>query len=281
MDLKDKILTIRNQQVMLDRDLAELYGVEVKYLKRQVRRNKKRFPEHFSFQLNNVEFKYWRRQNVTSNSDKMGLRYSPFAFTEQGVSMLSAVLKSNKAIEVSIEIMEAFVTMRKFLVQNATIFQKFQQFDQKILEYDKNFEEIFQAIRQKQLSPNKGIFFDGQIFDAYIFVSDIIKNAKGNIILIDNYIDTSVLTLLSKKKEKVKVIIYTKEISKQLLLDQDKFNQQYGNLTIKKFSKSHDRFLIIDKKTYHLGASLKDLGKKWFAFSVFNKESLRIIDKLQ
>ncbi|MFT4326672.1 MAG: ORF6N domain-containing protein [Candidatus Woesearchaeota archaeon] len=271
-DLKPQIYTIRGKQVMLDRDLAELYGVETKYLKRQVRRNIERFPVFFCFELSDEEFENWRSQFVTSNSDKKGLRYSPFAFTEQGVSMLSTVLKSDKAIEISIQIMEAFIQMRHFLQENASIFQRLDRIELKQLEYDSNFNQIFKAIERKQLTPNQGIFFDGQLFDAHTFIINLIKQAKKEIILIDNYIDEVTLTLLSNKKENIQITIYTKEITKQLHLATEKFNTQYNNLTIKSFNKSHDRFLIIDDTTYHLGASLKDAGKKWFAFSILKDD---------
>jgi hypothetical protein len=151
----------------------------------------------------------------------------------------------------------------------------------KLLEHDTKFNELFNAIQEKIL-PSKGIFFDGQIFDAYKFVSDIIKNAKKSIILIDNYIDESVLVLFSKRGKNINVTIYTKEITKQLMLDLQRFNSQYPSIEIKQFMKSHDRFIIIDdKEVYHFGASLKDLGKKWFAFSRLDKESVNILDKLK
>jgi phage regulator Rha-like protein len=276
--IKSKIHTIRGKQVILDRDLAEWYGVETKQLKR----NKKRFPKEFCFQLSEKEFSLiniqnLRCQNGTSSLSHGGTRYISYVFTEQGVTMLSALLKSDKAIEMSIKIIKAFVAMRHFLIQNANIFQKFQQIDQQFIEYDSNFNKIFKAIESKQLTPKQDIFFDGQIFEAYKFVVDLIKQAKKEIILIDNFIDESVLTLLSNKNKDVSITIYTAKVSDALVLAEKKFNKQYNNLEIKEFTKSHDRFLIIDNQTYHIGASLKDLGKKWFAF---NKMNIDILDKL-
>ncbi len=275
--IKDKIHTIRDKQVILDRDLAGLYKVEVKYLKRQVRRNINRFPSNFMFQLNKDEFKDWRGQFVTSKSDKIGLRYHPYVFTEQGVAMLSGILRSDKAVDVSINIINAFVAMRKFLSKNANIFTKFQQIDQKLIDHDNNFDKVFKALETEK--PKQGIFFDGQIFDAYKFVNDLIKTAKKSIILIDNYVDYSTLSLFCDSKVNIKV--YTKNISSKLKLDLEKYNEQYKNITIKEFTNSHDRFLIIDNNVYHFGASLKDLGKRWFGFSKFGKEAFNLLEKLK
>jgi len=194
--------------------------------------------------------------------------------------MLSSVLRSQKAIEVNILIIRAFIEMRKFISSNAQIFQRLDTVELKQLEYqtktDKKFEQIFNALEDKTL-PNKGIFFEGQVFDAYKFVSDLIRTAKESIILIDNYIDDSILILFTKTK--VKTTIYT-NITKQLELDFKKYKDQYNNIEIKQFNKSHDRFLIIDNQVYHFGASFKDLGKKWFAFSKFDKEAIKVLEKL-
>ncbi|MBU4352655.1 MAG: ORF6N domain-containing protein [Nanoarchaeota archaeon] len=280
-NIKNKIYTIRGLQVMLDADLAELYRVPTKQLNKAVKRNIERFPENFMFQLTESELENLRFQNGTSRSKYGGRRYLPYAFTEEGVAMLSGILKSDIAIKVSIEIMSAFVAMKHFLAKNEGLFIRVDNIERKQIQHDKNFEKIFNAIDQKQIKPKQGIFFNGQIFDAYTFVSDLIRNANQSITLIDNYVDDSVLTLFSKKKENVKVIIYTKEITKQLQLDLNKFNSQYQKIEIKEFNKSHDRFMIIDnKEVYHFGASLKDLGKKWFAFSKFDKEALNLLEKL-
>jgi len=280
-NIQSRIFTIRDKQIILDRNLAELYQVETKVLNQAVKRNIDRFPEDFMFQLSKEEFENWRSQFVTSNNDKMGLRRPPYAFTEQGVSMLASVLKSRIAVEVSIKIIRSFVNMRKFLSNNMLIFQRFDQIEQKLLKYDENFDKIFKALEDKSIKPKQNIFYDGQIFDAYLFVSDIIKSAKESIILIDNYIDESVLILFSKRGANIRTTIYTKNISQQLQLDLKKYNEQYSKIKIKEFSLSHDRFLIIDdKEVYHIGASLKDLGKKWFAVSKMDIDSFEIMGKL-
>jgi hypothetical protein len=279
--IKKKIHTIRGMQVIFDRDLAELYQVETRKLNQAVKRNIDRFPERYMFQINKIEFKElrsnfineWISQNVTSNKIKMGLRKLPYAFTEHGITMLSSVLKSKKAIMINILIIDAFIAMRKFLSTNNQFIQKFQQIDQKLLEHDNNFDKIFDLMQNN--IPKQGIFFDGQIFDSYKFVCDLIKSAKKSIILIDNYIDETVLEIFTKTKINVK--IYT---ANYLKLDVDKYLKQYNNVEIIKFSKSHDRFLIIDDMVYHIGASLKDLGKKWFAFSKLDKDGLKLLDQI-
>lgn len=295
MNIKDKIHTIRGLQVILDSDLAKLYEVDIKRLNEQVKRNIERFPERFMFQLTESEYNSLRSQiatleikgslrfqNGTLNKGRGRHRkYLPYAFTEQGVAMLSGVLKSDIAVKVSIQIMDAFVSMRKFISQNAEIFLRLDTVEEKQIEYDKNFEKVFEAIESKKFVKKQGIFFEGQIFDAYEFISDLIRSAKQSIVLIDNFVDDSVLTLFSKRKDNVEVTIYTKSITKQLSLDLDKYNSQYPRTNIKEFKKSHDRFLIIDnKQVYHIGASLKDLGKKWFAFSRFDKSVLRLLEGL-
>ena len=224
-------------------------------------------------------------QIVISNKEKMGLRKSPYAFTEQGVSMLSAVLKSKTAVAVSIKIIETFISMKNFISQNAGIFQRLDNVEKKQIEYqiknDKNFDKIFKALEDKSIKPKQGIFFDGQIFDAYKFANDLIKTAKKEIVLIDNYIDENTLLLFSKVK-KIKVTIFTKEISKKLKLDLEKYNSQYSPVEIKQFKNSHDRFLIIDnKQVFHFGASLKDLGKKWFAFNQFDIDAFSLLKKIK
>ena len=275
------IQVIRGQQVMLDRDLAELYGVETRRLNEQVKRNIERFPEDFMFQLTKEEFENWKSQFATSNSIVMGARKRPYAFTEQGVAMLSGVLKSSTAVEANIRIMRAFVSMRHFMVNNAVIFQRLEtiEFNQlesnkvqaKILAHqevqDHRIDEIFRRLDEGMYKPKQGIFFDNQIYDAYSFVSELVKSAKQRIILIDNYVDETVLTLLDKREDTVSAIIYTQQISRQLRLDVDRHNSQYPPIEISVFRRSHDRFLCIDDTVYHVGASIKDLGKKWFAFS--------------
>jgi len=281
--IKNKIYTIRGVQVIIDRDLAKLYDVDIKRLNEQVKRNMERFPEDFMFQLTASEYNSLRSQIATLEQGRGKYRkYLPYVFTEQGVAMLSGVLRSDTAIKVSIQIMNSFIAMRRFISTNAQIFQKIGKVEQKLLEHDSKFEQVFKLIEDKELKPEKGIFFDGQIFDAYKFVSDLIRNAKNSIVLIDNFVDDSVLTLFSKRRNNVSIVVYTKIITKQLRLDLDKHNSQYPLIEIKEFKHSHDRFMIIDnKEVYHIGASLKDLGKKWFAFSKFDKDALRLLEKLK
>jgi phage regulator Rha-like protein len=279
--IKNKIHTIRGVQVMLDSDLAELYAVPVKRLNEQVKRNIERFPEQFMFQLSVDEYSSLRSQIATLNHNRGKHRkYIPFAFTEQGVSMLSAVLKSQKAIEVSILIINAFVEMRRFLISNATVFEKFHRIDQKLLEHDESFNKLFNALEQKQLTPQQGIFFNGQVFDAFVFISKLIKAATSRIVLIDNYVDDNTLQLFSGKNSTVSVNIYTKHLNQKLFMTKNKFNQQHGSLDIARFDDSHDRFIIIDNEVYHIGASLKDLGKKWFAFSKLGLEPEVILSRI-
>jgi hypothetical protein len=279
--IKSKICNIRNLQVMLDRDLAELYNVETRVLNQAVKRNIKKFPIEFMFQLTESDIKDWMSQIVISNKEKKGLRKMPYAFTEQGVVMLASVLRSDIAIEISIQIVKSFIEMRKFIVNNAEIFYRLDRIEKKQFITDDKLEKVIQAIEIDNLTPNQGIFFDGQVFDAYSFVAGIIKSAKKSIILIDNYIDESVLLVLSKRNYGVSAIIYTSKLTKQLQLDIEKFNKQYEPIEIIEFQKSHDRFLIIDDaEVYHIGASLKDLGKKWFAFSKININPLQLTDKL-
>ena len=278
-NIKDKIYTIRGVQVILDRDLAKLYQVETKVFNQAVKRNIKRFPDNFRFQLTKEELQNLRSQIVTFK-ENLNIKYLPYAFTEQGVSMLSAVLKSDIAIEVSIKIIESFVNMRKIISSNKLMFERFERIEERLNIHDENFKKIFDAIEDKSIKPSQGIFYDGQIFDAYKFVNELIKSAKKSIVLIDNYIDETTLTLFSKVPN-IKVTIYTKTISRQLKLDLKKYNQQYKNIELKEFKNSHDRFLIIDDtEIYHIGASLKDLGKKWFAFSKFDKSALDMLGRL-
>ena len=273
------IRVIRGQQVMLDRDLAELYGVETRRLNEQVKRNIERFPEDFMFQLTSNEFDNLKSQIAISSWG--GVRKLPYAFTEQGVAMLSGVLKSSTAVEANIRIMRAFVSMRHFMVNNVAFFQRLEtiEFNQlesnkvqaKILAHqevqDHRIDEIFRRLDEGMYKPKQGIFFDNQIYDAYSFVSKLVKSAKQRIILIDNYVDETVLTLLDKRGENVSATIYTQQVSRQFRLDVDRHNSQYPPIEVDVFRRSHDRFLCIDDTVYHVGASIKDLGKKWFAFS--------------
>ena len=265
-DIKDRIFTIRGKQVMLDSDLAQLYGVETKRLNEQVRRNKGRFPELFCFRLNEDEYINLKSQNATSSWG--GRRTTPFVFTEHGVAMAATVLKSKVAEKVSVEIVKTFIQLRNILKNKFELFFKVGELEVKQQMNEKKFEILFKALESKQLQPKQGIFFEGQVFEAYKLVSDVVRSAKKSIVLIDNYVDDTVLTLFSKRKKGVTLKILTKIPDKKIVLDVKKFNEQFPPAEIIKFDCSHDRFMIIDgKDLYHFGASLKDLGKKWFAFS--------------
>ncbi|MBO7127365.1 ORF6N domain-containing protein [bacterium] len=286
LDIESKILVIRGQHVMIDRDLAELYGVETKVLNQAVKRNIERFPEDFCFQLNKAEFEIWRSQFVTSNSDKMGLRRPPYVFTEQGVAMLSSVLRSKNAVEINIQIMRVFVALRRFLKINAQVFQRLDFMEKRqintelhLLESDKKIDELFDRMDRYKIEDEQGgIFFQGQIFDAYAKFESFIAEAEKEIILIDNYVDLTVLERFAKKKSGVKVRIYTYPKTKITSLDIQKFNEQYPLLELNHTEKIHDRFLIIDNKIlYHIGASLKDLGKKCFGFEILDSSWIQEI----
>lgn len=288
IEVEDLIFTIRGVQVMLDRDLAEMYDVETRVLNQAVKRNIYRFPEKFRFQLTEVEIKELRLQLVTSNSKSQivtlnisgiqqgeNLKYLPYAFTEQGVAMLSAVLRSEKAVRVSIQIMNAFVEMRKVLAHHTGLLQRVESIESKLQLNDQHFEKIFTALEQGKPAIKQDIFFKGQIFDAYSFVIDLIKKAETTLIIIDNYIDMSILEMLTEKSKSVGVTIITQKNTSIKALDIEKFNAQYEKLEIKHSQDFHDRFLIIDHlELYHIGASLKDLGKKCFAFSLIEDKNL-------
>jgi len=278
------IFMVRDQQVMLDRDLASLYGVETKVLNQAVKRNIARFPEPFRFQLTQLE----NDQLVTDCDRFASLKHStslPYAFTEQGVAMLSAVLRSDEAVQTSIGIMNAFVRQRQFLLHNADLFRRLDHIEKRQIageiKTDKRFEQVFKALEDKSIKPKQGIFFDGQVFDSYAFVCDLIRSASRRIILIDNYLDESVLVLLSKRKAGVTAQLLTKTISRQLAQDIDKFNAQYPAIEAQEFQLAHDRFLIIDHDIYHIGASLKVLGKKWFAFSKMAMDAVEMLAKVK
>jgi len=278
--IRDRIHSIRGYQVMLDRDLAELYGVKPFRLREQVKRNQKRFPDDFVFRLNKSEISYMVSQNAIPSKQSLG-GSNPYVFTEQGVAALSSILSSDVAIEISTRIMRAFVSMRKFIQANGQIFHRLDRIEVKLLENDQKFEKVFDALESKEITRKQGILFDGQIFDAYNFVSDLFRRAEKSVLIIDNYIDDSVLVHLVKVNKNVKVTILTQSASPQLKLDIEKFNKQYFPIEVRIFKRSHDRFIIIDDvEVYHFGASLKDLGKKWFGFSKFGIEAVELLSKL-
>ena len=278
-NIKDKIYTIRNLQVMLDKDLAELYGVETKRINEAVKNNQDKFQDDFYFELSDYEFEDLRSKFSTANFSKT--RINPKVFTEQGIYMLATILKSKIASQVTVYIIKTFANLRKIISQNISMFERFERVEQRLNIHDKNFDKLFEALEDKTLKAKQGIFYDGQIFDAYVFVNDLLKLATTEIILIDNYIDETVFTIFSKYPN-IRIKIYTQNISKQLKLDFEKYSKQYQNIELKEFKNSHDRFLIIDKKNiYHLGASLKDLGKKWFAFSKFEMNTFDVLARLK
>ena len=281
-DIKSRIFTIRGMQVMLDSDLAEFYQTETKYINRAVKRNPDRFPEGFIFQLTKTEMESLRFQFGTLKTGRgQHRKFNPHVFTEAGVAMLSAVLQTEISIRVSVQIIQAFVKIRHFILENASIFQRLSTVEVKQIEADKKFDMLFKAMEGDQLPSKQGVLFDGQIFEAHKFVSDIVRSAEKSIILIDNYVDDTVLTLFSKRKQGVVLKILTKNLSKQLQLDIHKFNEQFPPAEIKEFNHSHDRFMIIDEKDlYHFGASLKDLGKKWFGFSKMDVEVTKMLAKI-
>lgn len=278
-DIEKLIYVIRGRQVMIDSDLAMLYGEETKYLKRAVRANISRFPEDFMFTLSREEFNDLRCKNGTSNKQG-GTRYLPYAFTEIGIAMLSSVLHSQIAVDANIRIMRAFVATRRLRAVNEQVFQRLSNIEYHQIETDKRIDRVFQLLESGQ-QPAQGIFFDGQIFDAYTFVSDLIRSAKKSIVLFDNYVDDTVLAMLDKRGEKVSATIYTQKIKQQLSLDLEKHNAQYQPIEVKLFDKVHDRFLCIDNTVYHIGASLKDLGRKWFAFSKMEMKTKDLLKNIK
>lgn len=297
--IKNLIYTIRGKQVMLDSDVAMLYGYETKKLNQAVKRNIERFPGDFCFQLKEEEVNslrsqfatlnmeennndFLRSQNVTLKNKGRGQhrKYLPYVFTEQGVSMLAGILKSDIAIQVSINIIRAFIEMRKFISSNSHVFERLTNVEYKLLEHDKKFDKIFNELQHEENIKQK-IFFDGQIYDAYNLIVKIIKRANNKILIIDNYIDDTILELLTKKKKDVEVVVLTSENSNITKLDIQKFNKEYPILKIAKTNKFHDRFIVVDnKELYHCGASIKDLGKKCFGINKIEDKSIieRIIN---
>ena len=276
-DIKRRIFMIRGRQVMLDKDLAELYGYEVKNLNRQVKRNIRRFPKDFMFQLTQNEMDILRCQNVTTSVKSRTL---PYAFTEQGIYMLATVLRGELAETQSIFIMRAFREMRHFVANNAALFDRISKVELKQLETDKKFDQLFEYIGE-HTETNQKLFFDGQIYDAFSLLIELIQKADQEIILIDGYVDVSTLNVLAKKKSGVAVTIYTFKKTKLTVQDVAVFNAQYPQLEVKYTSVFHDRFLILDGKTvYHIGASLKDAGKKCFAVSLMKEAGPELMKKL-
>ena len=276
-DIEDRIFCIRGVNVMIDRDLADIYGVKTKRLNEQVKRNIERFPERFMFQLSDYE-----TLKLVANCDRFNkLKHSssnPYAFTEQGVSMLASVLNSDTAIDTSIKIIDAFVAMRHFMQNNAKIFVEINNLKQHqietdvhLIETDKKIGKLLTLLEKNEQEDKQKLFFDGQIYDAFSLMVSIVQKANKDIILIDNYVNNETLDIISKKNESVDVQIFTSKNTKLTKTDIDKFNSQYPNLTLNFTDKFHDRFLIIDhKKAYHIGASIKDAGKKCFGVNLIS-----------
>ena len=289
--IKNLIYVIRGQQVMLDSDLAELYQVETKRINEGVKRNSKRFPETFCFQLTEDEFLNLRSQIATSSLEKKnehgGKRYLPYVFTEQGIAMLSAVLRSDVAIQVSIKIMNAFVEMRRFLTSNSLMLNKINEIEVKQAIFQKSteekFDKVFSYISEHEEVTQK-IFFEGQIYDAFSLLTELISKAEKELVLIDNYVDISTLNILAKKKQGVNVILYTAKKTKLSPEDITNFNRQYPVLEVKHTAAFHDRFLVVDGLyAYHIGASIKDAGKKCFGINKMEDAKIvtEILEKLK
>lgn len=298
-DIKNKIYTIRGLQVMMDFDLAKIYDYETRRFNEQVKNNIERFDEDFRFQLTEKEFSDLMNRistsNTQDNNDNLmskkstsswgGTRKLPYAFTEQGVYMLMTVLKGDLAIAQSKMLIRKFKEMKHFLNSNAQVFAEINSLKKHFIESDihqketdKRVDALFKLMDKYEIDETQGVFFQGQIFDAYAKFESFIKKTKQEIILIDNYVDISVLERLTKKPKSVKVIIYTDSKTKLSNLDIQKFNEQYPSLEVRFTNKVHDRFLIIDNTTlYHIGASLKDLGKKCFAFEILDSAFVKII----
>ncbi|MBR3249195.1 MAG: ORF6N domain-containing protein [Clostridia bacterium] len=283
LEIKNLIYNIRGKQVMLDSDVAMLYHYETKYINLAVKRNKDRFPENFCFQLTEEEFDFLRLQIATLNGNGRGhhKKYLPFVFTEHGITMLAGLLKNKVAIDISIKIVNSFVEMRKFIANNGQIFERLTNIEYKLLDYDKKFDEVFNQLQHEDNFKQK-IFFQGQIWEGYSLIIDIIKTAKEKILVIDNYIDDSILKMLCKKNRNVEVIILTSNRSNISDLDIQKFNREYPTLKLAKTNRFHDRFIVVDNKViYHCGASLKDLGKKCFAINkIEDMDSLNKLSKV-
>ncbi len=291
-NIKNLIYTIRGKQVMLDSDVAMLYHYETKKINQTVKRNIERFPEKFCFQLTENELEDMWSQFVTASkmldNKFRNKKYLPYAFTEQGIAMLSGLLRNQIAVQVSINIMDAFVEMRKFIASNGQVFKeintikgKLLEQDARLLSHDEKFDLVFDELQKgKKEEFKQKVFFDGQIYDSYSLIIDIIKTAKNKILIIDNYIDDSILKMLAKKNKDAEVVILTSQNSNIKKLDIQKFNKQYGVLKLAYTNKFHDIFMVIDNTDlYHIGASLKDLGKKCFAISKI--EDMGYIEKLK
>ena len=280
-NIQNLIYVIRGKQVMLDSDLAQLYQIETRILNQSVKRNIKRFPNHYRFQVTHKEYEDLKSQIVISSmveGNHGGRRKLPFVFTEQGIAMLSSVLKSDVAIQINMRIMDTFVDIRKYMANNALLYEKVNNIELKQMEFqnitNERFDRVFRYIEDHAEDERK-IFFDGQIYDAFSLIVSLIQKAQKKIILIDGYVDVTTLNLLAKKNSGVDVKIYTYANSKLTHTDIVNFNSQYPTLSVKKTQVFHDRFLVIDENTvYHIGASIKDAGKKCFGISLWQDPNM-------
>ena len=269
-NIKNLIYTIRGKQVMIDSDVAMLYHYETKNINKAMKRNVDRFPEDFCFQLTMTELKeMWFQNGTTFEKENIKYRsekYLPYVYTEQGISMLAGILKNEIAVQVSISIMRAFVEMRKFIASNGQLFERLINVEYKMLEHDKKFDEVFNELQKnKEEEFKQQIFFNGQIYDAYSLIIDIIKTAKEKILIIDNYVDDTILKMLAKKNKNVEAVILTSEKSNISKLDIQKFNKQYSILKLAYTNKFHDRFIVIDnKELYHCRCITKRFRKEVF-----------------
>ena len=279
-DIKNLIYTIRGMQVMLDSDVANLFKYTTKNINKSVKNNAERFPEYYCFQLTTKEYNslMTRRYNITKIGRSNNRKYLPYVFTEYGITMLAALLKSEVAVNISIKIVNTFMQMRKNFSENNQVFERLTSLEYKLLEQEKKINNILGELKFEENIKQK-IFFKGQIYDAYSIIIDIIKSANKKILIIDNYIDDNVLKMLSKKKKDVEVTILTSIKSNIEKLDIKKFNKEYPILKLEKTNKFHDRIIIVDnKEMYHLGASIKDLGKKCFGINKI--EDIKIVEKI-
>ena len=279
-DIKNLIYTIRGMQVMLDSDVANLFKYTTKNINKSVKNNAEKFPEYYCFQLTTKEYNFLitRRYNITKIGRSNNRKYLPYVFTEYGITMLAGILKSEVAVNISIKIVNIFMQMRKNFSENNQVFERLTSLEYKLLEQEKKINNILGELKFEENIKQK-IFFKGQIYDAYSIIIDIIKSANKKILIIDNYIDDNVLKMLSKKKKDVEVTILTSIKSNIEKLDIKKFNKEYPILKLEKTNKFHDRFIIVDnKEMYHLGASIKDLGKKCFGINKI--EDVKIVEKI-
>ena len=279
--IEEKIFVIRGKQVMLDSDVAYFFGTEVKKLNQQMKRNKERFPDDFCFQLNSLEFKALRSQNVTIDSKQGKRKYLPYVYTEHGILSLAGVIKNETAAKMSVEIVKKFVQMRKFIIENGDVLLKLAKLQNRQINFEvetnKRFDEIINKINKADL-PKKVLFFDGQYFDAYDFIVSLIKKAKRSLLLMDSYCDNRALSLLSNRNDGVKISIYKSNKSRLTEEMIDAFVKQYGEITVINSDIFHDRFLIIDdEECYFLGTSINYAGRKAFAVNKAEKEIVELL----